>query len=156
MRITMTTQEKFALRETRRQVIWRKMDEQCTSKFLQNHNKVLRQKQYAAHFHVSSSGNGKTGMKHFSQRARPHCTHTTTTRTYTTQHCNITRRQGQRETERERQDKTKETRQDKTTPWAGHFVVVEGLSICQDSHLTGTPRACQGLPLVPKGMGGDP
>ena len=39
--------------------------------------------------------------------------------------------------------------------------MVEGLGTCQDSHLTGKPRAGQGSPLrvaqgVPWGMGGDP
>ena len=34
-----------------------------------------------------------------------------------------------------------------SSPGAGHLVVVEGLSTCQDSHLTGKPRAGQGSPL---------
>ena len=34
-----------------------------------------------------------------------------------------------------------------TPPGASHRVVVEGLSTCQDSHLTGKPRAGQGSPL---------
>ena len=43
-------------------------------------------------------------------------------------------------------------------PGTGHRVVVEGLSTCQDSHLTGKPGASQGSPLRvapggPKGYG---
>ena len=57
--------------------------------------------------------------------------------------------------------KRQETHTDPTSPGAGHLVVVEGLSTCQDSDLTGKPRAGQGSPLrvaqgVPQGMGGDP
>ena len=79
--------------------------------------------------------------QHTTQHTTPHTTHTTNT--YTPPAAAAT------------------TAKATTSSGAGHLVVVEGLSTCQDSHLTGKPRAGQGSLLrvaqgVPQGMGEDP